>query len=820
MDPGPAHKRRRPAVACTECRRRKVRCDRASPCGPCSKSPLGLRCVYNNSNPSLERMQQDVFAQMSYRQSILKPSFQENMGDLDMFSMDMAYMNDDADSGFIDYLSLGIPDATNEPTDMSMTGFDNDALAWTGKGGHASRAPSSVLSSTPQLSWDSRSAAGSRLSGTSGLSSAPASSGSGAGAPGGSTNRNSDSPSPSSGSSPTDHVDAAQATPTAGERDKLWYHAFARCRRLRFLRGIVHPQLDIDAVQLPDNDAVRSLIKTFTKLDRASQRQIESRALSSHNVLGWPANMPLPAGTGRALLPPRTTCDVLLDTYINTFESVLRILHVPTLRRDYDRFWLNPASQSVDEDETFACKLMILMALGSCVCSSRHVLDDSERAQGVSLRQQARGWIAHARQWLGSKIFARADLDTAQIMCLLALARHTHQHTIPKGAVWVPGDHDLTRIGIQMGLHREPKTRFPNMSPKEAELRRRLWATMLELSLQLCFDEGLPAPISPESYDCEPPSSITDEELEVGLLLSNTPSLSKRSNYTPSIVQVLLACTQRLRLRILEMVNAPGASKAYEESHQLASELNAACHKNLDMLRSMKATNFQIKLLDVFTRPFVLALHEPFADQATSNPAYYYSRKMRMEVSALLLANPLLGVPASTSSSSLVELAGPTATSIPPGIDACAALSTQGHGHFALVQRQATAALCLDLISELEEKSFPVTDGAGWRQLRDAVRSAVCMFESRVRAAEGTHSTHEFLFFACAEAYIEAMLQGCRSRDADQAIAEAARTALAVCCEVMRRQRRGSPPGDDEEEALMWTHSDHENTMGSDGEMA
>lgn len=256
------------------------------------------------------------------------------------------------------------------------------------------------------------------------------------------------------------------------------------------------------------------------------------------------------------------TCSLLLDTYINTFESVLRILHVPTFTREYERFWRSPASQTVDEDEPFACKLMIAMALGSCVCLSRSV-DDLERVQGTSLRYQSNGWISYGKQWLARRMFSgsRADLDMAQIMCLLALARHTHHHTLPTGSGWFPGDHDLTRVGIQMGLHREPRICFPNMSVQEAEIRRRLWATMLELSLQRCFDEWLPAPLSPESYDCAPPSSITDEDLELGIMNTCASSTSvKRLLFTPSIVQVLLARTQRLRLRILHLVNAPGQS--------------------------------------------------------------------------------------------------------------------------------------------------------------------------------------------------------------------------------------------------------------------
>lgn len=34
----PMRKKRRPALACQECRRRKIRCDRQTPCGQCSKS--------------------------------------------------------------------------------------------------------------------------------------------------------------------------------------------------------------------------------------------------------------------------------------------------------------------------------------------------------------------------------------------------------------------------------------------------------------------------------------------------------------------------------------------------------------------------------------------------------------------------------------------------------------------------------------------------------------------------------------------------------------------------------------------------------------
>ncbi|KAH8701532.1 hypothetical protein BGW36DRAFT_371072 [Talaromyces proteolyticus] len=44
--PSLPHKRRRPALSCEQCRRRKVQCDRKMPCGPCKKTRPSLACSY------------------------------------------------------------------------------------------------------------------------------------------------------------------------------------------------------------------------------------------------------------------------------------------------------------------------------------------------------------------------------------------------------------------------------------------------------------------------------------------------------------------------------------------------------------------------------------------------------------------------------------------------------------------------------------------------------------------------------------------------------------------------------------------------------
>jgi hypothetical protein len=50
-DPPPKKKRRRQALSCTECKRRKIRCDRVQPCAPCKKRGEGDNCQWHILEP-------------------------------------------------------------------------------------------------------------------------------------------------------------------------------------------------------------------------------------------------------------------------------------------------------------------------------------------------------------------------------------------------------------------------------------------------------------------------------------------------------------------------------------------------------------------------------------------------------------------------------------------------------------------------------------------------------------------------------------------------------------------------------------------------
>ncbi|KAH7213288.1 uncharacterized protein BKA55DRAFT_528927 [Fusarium redolens] len=683
-----------------------------------------LRCVYNNQpttripenylEPGMHNhMQQHdslVLSSHAHRipheQSIFGQQPFDEVQEMDLFNMDVAPMTD-VSLGFVDMDFFGMSDVSHSKS--ASTDSTNSLL-------HGlSRSPSWTTSSLPSTMASSI------------------------------TNSLHNLPLTHTKSSGRSSAAQTREQEYAGPEDheSHWYEPFLKCEKLKFLVD----NLSGDDLRLsPEQEAIRPLFESYKRLLRQARKNHESRLTSENSGLS-------PSGA-RGMLPARRTCDSLVDAYIKTFESVLRIIHVPSFLRDYEQFWEDSASTIGSTDETFACKLLLVAALGSITL----VPPESQHDQATSCREQSNNWISYVKDWLARKSMKgmRGDLSMAQIACLLALTRHTHhQDSAPMGVAWLSEGHGLTHMAVQIGLHREPRVRSPNMSVKEAEIRRRLWATMLELSLQVSVDQGLPAPIAPESYDCEVPSSIADDDMVLGV---------ESQSVTQSSVLTLLAQTQRLRLRILQLVNAPGSSKTYQECHTLASELNAACSAGESELDSL-LSDFQSSLLASFTKPFVLALHDAFAEEAYAKPEYYYSRRMRMEISAQLLSSK------ANQGSYL-------------------ALLTHGSGQLSLMQRQATMSLCLDLIRDYEEDSFPNLDSASRAKLRDILSNSVAMFKRRVEASHGTESTEEFLLFSCALSYIETIQQKEEVKKKDERMWESAKDILKFCCDKIEQQRR------------------------------
>lgn len=166
----------------------------------------------------------------------------------------------------------------------------------------------------------------------------------------------------------------------------------------------------------------------------------------------------------RAGFPSREVADKLVQGYMRTSECVYRVLHIPSFMADYEASWSDsrPLSPVINQ------QIKLVLAIGAAS------FDD-----GCSLRNMAIYYIHEAASSLFTLLSkAQLTIPSLQAMTLLCLAREAAG--VGGDLVWISVG-SLIRTAMYMGLHRDP-LKLPKTTPLVAEMRRRLWSTILEVT--------------------------------------------------------------------------------------------------------------------------------------------------------------------------------------------------------------------------------------------------------------------------------------------------------------------------------------------------
>lgn len=129
--------------------------------------------------------------------------------------------------------------------------------------------------------------------------------------------------------------------------------------------------------------------------------------------------------------------------YVTRFESVFRILHIPSFWRDYEKYWACPT----EAEAILQLKIQLVTALG---ISIHQTGIDTPDFYSIS-----RQYLYAAQDWLSGPLKKnRISITGLQIQCLLALARQAL--AVGGDVVWISMG-TVIRTAMQMGLHRDPK---------------------------------------------------------------------------------------------------------------------------------------------------------------------------------------------------------------------------------------------------------------------------------------------------------------------------------------------------------------------------
>ncbi|TFB04221.1 hypothetical protein CCMA1212_003984 [Trichoderma ghanense] len=479
-------------------------------------------------------------------------------------------------------------------------------------------------------------------------------------------------------------------------------------------------------------------------------------------------------------LPEKEVCDKLIDCYLETTESVYRILHVPSFKRDYEELW-EPGAYP---DMAFIVLVKLVLAMGAMS------YDDE-----FSLRPLAIRWVYEAQTWAAEPEFkARLGIQFIQTQILLMLAR---EHVGVGGdSVWVSAG-ELVRRAMHMGLHRDPH-HLPKRSLFATEMHRRLWNTIIDILLRMSLTSGGPPLISLEDFDTEPPGNFDDEQL------MDEGAVQKPENeYTNMSVAIAFRRTFSARLTVLRFLNDLTSCGTYERTLELDAELRSAYKSICQTLTKFKSQPGQpssspsalaLRIVDFTMQRYISALHTPYLIPALRQTKYAVSRKLAIEAAlktwSAVYPSSAIMAPHHRREDSSAFLDG----------DPLSRLACCGPGFFRTASLQASLLISAELDNQLREEQGLVPS-----PFRADLMSVI--HEARewcLRSIEvGETNVKGYLVSSVILAHVQGLMRGLDPQELPPLFLKAAEESVEKCLEILEEKAgQGQDPAVDAREEM------------------
>ncbi|GLA29759.1 hypothetical protein AnigIFM63604_011054 [Aspergillus niger] len=315
-----------------------------------------------------------------------------------------------------------------------------------------------------------------------------------------------------------------------------------------------------------------------------------------------------------ALLPSKTEADRLIEIYLDSFEFVYHILHLPTFEAAYEDFWRNKTAHQ----QNFPVVLSLIIAIGLCMSPTPRGTHDQHQK---SSRDRATVIIQSCELWLQSRPMRYNRLIDYQAAFLLLLARQLNRRRYKR--TW-ENSGQLIRLFMKSGLHREGNHVGDDEINFDREMRRRLWAAAADFELQASFEQGMPPTPWVQQCNILAPKDIADTSLDSSTAPVDLDQTRNRSWYLSRSYKSLL-----LRHHLTNILNDPGVSLSYADVKYFTEQIRSHLP---DMSQCSSPRTCAIaSLLSLNLHQFQLALH---MRQATYSYSY-----LEKEFSLMILWN-------------------------------------------------------------------------------------------------------------------------------------------------------------------------------------
>ncbi|RYP88804.1 hypothetical protein DL770_004596 [Monosporascus sp. CRB-9-2] len=236
-----------------------------------------------------------------------------------------------------------------------------------------------------------------------------------------------------------------------------------------------------------------------------------------------------------ASIPARPVVDRLVSRYFNSFEMSPAVLHSVQFLKEYEEFWDNPSATPV----IWLGLLFTIMCLATQFQKFR--LDPGVQTPAtlsieLDLQKRVETFRQKSVQCLVLGNYAKGGPYVLETLMLYIAAEIFLRNDAEIG-VWILLG-TIVQLAMHMGYHRDPK-HFKGMSPFASEMRKRVWATIVELDLGISTQMGLPRLIKQWQTDTKEPSNLLDIDFDKAS--TDMPPSRPETDLTPMLYRLVKA---------------------------------------------------------------------------------------------------------------------------------------------------------------------------------------------------------------------------------------------------------------------------------------
>lgn len=238
-----------------------------------------------------------------------------------------------------------------------------------------------------------------------------------------------------------------------------------------------------------------------------SAEQMPSLSPSLTLLLGSSAPLPLANDLDPPLLPTKVEAEALFKRYVESVSPIAHVLHIPSFKRIFDRFWMN-VEVGTNQKSCTALVLAVCMAAAASLSPLQAKSQFGITKEDLFLRLQK----ATERALLRANWAKTSNIRVLQALTIylipLCRAQISRATSVVVGA--------LVRLAQCIGIHRLSHTYAHSLTPLQRHVRSLLWYQICFLDFKTAEAQGPHPSIRSDDFDIALPLNVDDDVFEFG----------------------------------------------------------------------------------------------------------------------------------------------------------------------------------------------------------------------------------------------------------------------------------------------------------------